>query len=454
MKEFRTMKYHFKASIEERKLLKFLCRISKNVYNCALYELRRQYFKDKAICSYFELNKLISFNSNYHILNTYQSICTIRVAHSAMEKYVRYHNSDGTLNELGYKFSNENDCASFPRYKKKKGLMSLITDQIRPIYKDGKKCIKLPLSNLTRTSKVFNQIFEDELIDTFVKESELKESFNIFFKIPKELYDKKIRQFRVIPNSRGDDFYIEFTYEVEVSKPNKEIKKSLAIDLGISNLASCVVTDNTSFIIDGKYLKSLNRLYNKKKASLQSKLPKGIYTSKKIRNLNKKRNHQIDDYLNKAVSTLIKKCNELEVDEIIIGYNKGFKKHGIKNEELKGKEKQQVNQNFVQIPLSRFKDKLKLKAFENGIYVRVINESYTSKSSFYDNDPIKKNQYSGNRIRRSLYETKNKKIVNADINAALNIYKKYIIKSNSKDDKVNYLMSRGITNPSRVIVAL
>ena len=454
MKEFRTMKYHFKASIEERKLLKFLCRISKNVYNCALYELRRQYFKDKAICSYFELNKLISFNSNYHILNTYQSICTIRVAHSAMEKYVRYHNSDGTLNELGYKFSNENDCASFPRYKKKKGLMPLITDQIRPIWYKGKKCIKLPLSNLTRTSKVFNQIFEDELIDTFVKESELKESFNIFFKIPKELYDKKIRQFRVIPNSRGDDFYIEFTYEVEVSKPNKEINKSLAIDLGISNLASCVITDNTSFIIDGKYLKSLNRLYNKKKASLQSKLPKGIYTSKKIRNLNKKRNHQIDDYLNKAVSTLIKKCKELEVDEIIIGYNKGFKKYGIKNEELKGKEKRQINQNFVQIPLSRFKDKLKLKAYENGIYVRVINESYTSKSSFYDNDPIKKNQYSGTRIRRSLYETKNKQIVNADINAALNIYKKYIIKSNSKDDIINYLMSRGLTNPSRVIVAL
>jgi len=448
------MKYHFKASIEERKLLKFLCRISKNVYNCALYELRRQYFKDKAICSYFELNKLISFNFNYHILNTYQSICTIRVAHSAMEKYVRYHNSDGTLNELGYKFSNENDSASFPRYKKKKGLMPLITDQIRPIYKDGKKCIKLPLSNLTRTSKVFREIFEDELIDTFVKESELKESFNILFKIPKELYDKKIRQFRVIPNSRGDDFYIEFTYEVEISKPNKEIKKSLAIDLGISNLASCVVTDNTSFIIDGKYLKSLNRLYNKKKASLQSKLPKGIYTSKKLRNLNEKRNHQIDDYLNKAVSTLIKKCKELEVDEIIIGYNKGLKIGGIKNKKLKVKEKRQVNQNFVQIPLSRFKDKIKSKAKEYGIYVRIINESYTSKSSFYDNDPIIKGHYSGERITRSLYKTKNNIIVNADINTALNIYKKYIIKSNSTNSHIDYLMSRGLTIPSRVIVAL
>ena len=40
------------------------------------------------------------------------------------------------------------------------------------------------------------------------------------------------------------------------------------------------------------------------------------------------------------------------------------------------------------------------------------------------------------------------------MNASLNMYKKYIIKSNSKDDKDNYLMSRGLTIPSRVIVVL
>ena len=306
----------------------------------------------------------------------------------------------------------------------------------------------------TRTSKVFKQIFKDELIDTFVKESELKESFNIFFKIPKELYDKKIRQFRVIPNSKGDDYYIEFTYEINIDKPHKEIKKSLSIDLGVSNLASCVTTDNISFIIDGKYLKSLNRLYNKKKAYLQSLLPKGVYSSKRIKRLEIKRNNQVEDYLNKAVSTLMKKCRELEVDEIIIGYNKGLKIGGIKNKKLKGKEKRQVNQNFVQIPLSRFKDKLKLKGYGNGIHVRIINESYTSKSSFYDNDPIIKGQYSGERFIRSLYKTKDGLIVNADINAALNIYKKYIIKSNSTDSHIDYLMSRGLTIPSRVIVAL
>ena len=250
------------------------------------------------------------------------------------------------------------------------------------------------------------------------------------------------------------NYHIEFTYEVNIEKPHKESKKSLSIDLGISTLASCVTTDNISFIIDGKYLKSLNRLYNKKKTNLQSLLPKGIYSSKRLRNLDIKRNNQMEDYLNKAVSTLIKKCLELEIDEIIIGYNKGIKKGGIKNTKLKGKKKKKTNQSFVQIPLSRFKDKIKSKAYEFGIYVRVINESYTSKSSFYDNDPIIKGQYSGERIRRSLYKTKNNIIVNADINAALNIYKKYIIKSNSTNNQCDYLMSRGLTIPSRVIVAL
>ena len=95
-----------------------------------------------------------------------------------------------------------------------------------------------------------------------------------------------------------------------------------------------------------------------------------------------------------------------------------------------------------------------MKAYENGIYVRIINEAYTSKSSFYDNDPIKKDMYSGSRIKRGLYKTKNNRIVNADINAALNIYKKYINKSNSTNSCIDYLMSRGLTIPSRVIVAL
>ena len=90
---------------------------------------------------------------------------------------------------------------------------------------------------------------------------------------------------------------------------------------------------------------------------------------------------------------------------------------------------------------------------ESEIKVTTISESYTSKASFYDNDKIEKGNYSGERIKRGLYKRYNSNVlINADVNAALNIYKKYILKCNSTNNKINYLMSRGLTIPKRVYV--
>ena len=183
-------------------------------------------------------------------------------------------------------------------------------------------------------------------------------------------------------------------------------------------------------------------------------LPKNIRYSKRLRYLDNKRNNRVEDYLNKAVAKLLSMCKELNVDRIIVGYNKGLKLNGIKNDKIKGKKRKKANQTFVQIPLSRFKDKLINKCKQLGIHIEIINEAYTSKCSYYDNDEIIKDNYSGSRIKRGLYKTKRNKLVNADVNAALNIYKKYILKSNSTNNKINYLMSRGLTIPNRVLVTL
>ncbi|OZH56108.1 hypothetical protein AFK68_00310 [Hydrocoleum sp. CS-953] len=67
-----------------------------------------------------------------------------------------------------------------------------------------------------------------------------------------------------------------------------------------------------------------------------------------------------------------------------------------------------------------------------GIKVIITEESYTSKASFIDNDLIpvykkgKKNQvtFSGKRVKRGLYRTASKGLINADVNGALNIMKK------------------------------
>ena len=81
---FKTLKYHYKANTNEIAMLKLLCRISKNLYNASLYYLRQYYFEHNTIPSYFDTNNALKNNENFHIINTYQSICTIRSAHNKM----------------------------------------------------------------------------------------------------------------------------------------------------------------------------------------------------------------------------------------------------------------------------------------------------------------------------------------------------------------------------------
>lgn len=429
---FKTMKYHYKNKNKEtNQLLRLLCHISKNVYNVALYELRQMYFEKKEICSYFDLNKIILKNMNSHIINTYQSMCIIRNAYTNMMKFIK---GKGAL----------------PKYLPKMSSYPLITDQIRPILFQNKKCIKLPLSNEVRTGRAFQKEYNDTLLSKFISASHLTKGKNIYFPIPKELYDKKIHQMRIVPNK--DEFYIEFSYST-IDKPIETTSKDiLGIDLGISNLMSCGTTKKDGFIIDGKYLKSIYQYYNKQKAKYQSLLPQGNYQTKRLFNLDIRLRNRVEDYLNKAVSEVITYCKKEKIGKIIVGWNKGIKGGGIKNAEVKGKTKHMINQSFTNIPLSRVKNKLLLKGKEEGIEVIVINEAYTSKSSFVDNDEIVAGTYSGIRIKRGLYKTKEGNIINADINAAFNMIRKY--KSNTNEPKYLGFMCRGLTNPSRVRVSL
>ena len=98
----------------------------------------------------------------------------------------------------------------------------------------------------------------------------------------------------------------------------------------------------------------------------------------------------INDYINKAVKQTVDKIINEKVRHVVIGYNKGLKQNGITNEILKGKDKKKVNQSFCMIPLARYINKLKFKLNEVNIDVKIINESYTSKATFIDNEEIEK----------------------------------------------------------------
>ncbi|HLI71049.1 MAG TPA: IS200/IS605 family accessory protein TnpB-related protein [Ktedonobacteraceae bacterium] len=89
------------------------------------------------------------------------------------------------------------------------------------------------------------------------------------------------------------------------------------------------------------------------------------------------------------------------------------------------------NQNFVSIPHARFIAMFTYKAELVGITVKVTEESYTSKASLLDLDPLpvrnngdEKHKFSGKRVKRGLYRASDGRKINADINGAGNIIKK------------------------------
>ncbi len=88
-----------------------------------------------------------------------------------------------------------------------------------------------------------------------------------------------------------------------------------------------------------------------------------------------------------------------------------------------------TNQKFVQIPHNVLKLKLKAMCDRYGLTYKEQEESYTSKASFLDKDEMpvynadnpREYSFSGQRIVRGLYKTKQGKLINADANGAANI---------------------------------
>ena len=174
---------------------------------------------------------------------------------------------------------------------------------------------------------------------------------------------------------------------------------------------------NTPLIINGKGLKSYNRLFNKKKAKLQSLLPLKRFTSNKIRQLEFNRYKFISNFIHQATKMLVKILLDRKIETLVIGYNKEWKQ----NINL-GKK---ANQSFVQIPYTSFLQKISYKCEEFGIKVILTEESYTSKIDHLVNEPLgKRDSYLGKRIYRGLFKSSVGKILNADVNGALGIMRK------------------------------
>lgn len=256
----------------------------------------------------------------------------------------------------------------------------------------------------------------------------------------------KLQQVRIIPA------YGEYTMEVVVKVEDKEQVELndnhiMGIDLGVNCLATIV--DNTGSspaIIKGKAIKSINQYYNKQRAHYFGVLrhghgPKdGSFRSKRLQRLDGKRYYKLKDYFHKASYRIVQLAQERKISTIVIGVNKGWKD----DVNMRKNDKQ----TFKSLPHLMLIRMIEYKAEQYGITVKRQEESYTSKVSFVDMDDLPtyekgvkaKVLFSGQRVERGLYLTKEKSYIHADVNAAGNIIRKVV--PNAFADGIEGVVSR------------
>lgn len=378
-----------------------LCWLSKNLYNSTLYNVRQYYFENKKLLKYQVINKIYVDTNN----EDYRALPSKVAKHTQM---LVEHNFKSFFELLKLKAKGKyNKPVKIPKYLNKKTGRQVVHYEKGAISFKEQGYIKLSKTNI---------------------------------KIKTNLTKDKVQFVRLVP--KNNHIIIEIGYNV-IEKEIIQNNNILAIDIGVNNIASCVTTNGEKFLINGKPLKYINHNYNKRIADIQSKL-KLTHNKNKSRyksNIINKRNNRINDYLHKITTYIVNQAVSNHIGTIVVGYNKEWKQDtniGSTN-----------NQNFVNIPFYKFISMLDYKCKLKGIIFKTITEEYTSKCSFVDDEEIAKHTtYAGRRINRELFKTKKGIIINADVNGAYNILKKYMKENATWNERISQTLVKVCSIPS------
>lgn len=361
---------------------------SKNLYNHANYLVREEFIKTGKWLRYQDLDKLLKRDIEYpdytNMPNAQCAQQTLRLLDTNWQSFFK------SIKDWAKNKDKYSGKPKLPKYKLKDGrlVLTLTNQQI----KQNKNIIGFPKSFC---------------------------GFNIKARCVTLNNFEKLNQVRVIPQNQV--FCIEIVYSVFIEDNFlQDNGRYMSIDLGLDNLAAIVTnTGLKPILINGKGLKSNNQYYNKKKAYYQSiakQMNDKNYTNH-LHWLTRKRNFKIEDTLHKVSKFIIDTALLNQITRIVIGNNKCWKQSV-----SLGK---RINQAFVNIPHQRLIDKISYKARNCGIQVILTEESYTSGTSFLDNELPSKEYYNKKRrVHRGLFISNKGTPINADINASYQIMKK------------------------------
>ncbi|AFZ44864.1 transposase, IS605 OrfB family [Halothece sp. PCC 7418] len=370
-------------------VLEHICLTANNLTNCGIYYARQTFFNESRIIGKYEPEEVLKQQVNFKAL---YSQCAQQVLRSVAESFKSYKG----LRKAFFKGEISNH-PKLPNYRNKGGMAVASYPKQALKLKSGQ--VRVPLG---KTIKAWFGLSE------------------FFVPFPSNLEWESIKELRILPRNR--EFYIEWVYERPEVKTTVNSTEALGVDPGLDNWLTCVSTIGESFIIDGKKVKSLNQNYHRRVSSLKKGKPQGYWDGELAR-ITEKRNRQIRDAVNKAAKMVVNYCLNKDIGIIVFGWNKG-QRQGVNI----GKKN---NQNFVQIPTAKLKNRIQQLAKEHGIEFVETEESYTSKASFLDRDLLptfgekpERWQPSGKRVTRGCYQDSQGRIVNADAQAAANILRK------------------------------
>jgi len=437
----RILQYQINKSNKNYNIIDELCFKSKNIYNYGNYIIRQTFIitsklDQNIILDTKEREFLIWINQKVNEFNKYKQ-------NNLLKKQSKGKSLNKKIKLLKY-------------FDRKNNFMDFVTKYSEPFKILGSQCSQSTLRVLDKAWKSFYVIIKDwkknpskylgrPKIPKYKKKDgryplyiannqcRIENNYLYFSWNPLKILNNRIKidiegkliQIRFIP--RNNVYIMEIVYEIEVPDiKNNEINNIVSIDLGINNFAT--LTNNLDLqpiVINGKILKSINQYYNKQLACYKRMLKKennkenNKEWSNRLDRLTIKRFNKIKDYMHKASKLIINYCIQNNVDTIIIGKNEGWKQES----DLCKK----INQTFVQLPYETFINMMNYKAENATIKVILTEESYTSGTSFLDNElPIKENYNKNRRIYRGLFRSNKGIKINSDVNGSYQIMKKVV----------------------------
>lgn len=404
------MRLVYKFNIRQNEGISSLCKVSNNLYNQALYVFRETLSDSDKWLSYFELDvimkktKNLDGEINYRLLKAQCSQQILKVLDKSIKGY----------------------CKSVQDYKKH----------------PGKYKARPHLPNYRKRGSEFNLYYPNQSCQ--IRNGKIILSKELSIDIPQyEKYSdliKNFKQVRIKPLMQG--YKVEIIYEVKDVEVRNRKEKVASIDLGIDNLAT-LISENSAILFSGKFIKSYNQFFNKVVAKLNriKDLQKIKGITKQIKKLHYDRDNYLEDVFHKVSRKIVDLLVDSNITKLVVGYNKGWKQNidmGKRN-----------NQKFTQIPFARLISYLEYKCELAGIEIITNEESYTSKYDSLAFEVIgKHDSYLGRRKKRGLFQSSTGRIINADVNGALNIMRKVF---GDSCESVHRIIDRGLLfNPIRI----